>query len=111
MTGVYRHGPSGAGNDFGASWIHEIALQKKAPREPGADYPFCVRYSGNSPVEYPEEGIWYSDDGEPVEAGPAKPEPLDLAAVNRRLGALEADLPRNAPACGLARQWNWNPLG
>jgi hypothetical protein len=79
--------------DFGASWIHEIALQKKAPREPGADYPFCVRYSGNSPVEYPEEGIWYSDDGEPVEAGPAKPEPLDLAAVNRRLGALEADLP------------------
>jgi hypothetical protein len=74
--------------DFGASWIHEIALQKKAPREPGTDYPLCVTYSGNSPIEYPEEGIWYSDGGEPAEASPAEPEPFDLAAVNRRLGAL-----------------------
>jgi hypothetical protein len=74
--------------DFGASWIHEIALQKKAPREPGTDYPLCVTYSGNSPIEYPEEGIWYSDGGEPAEANPAEPEPFDLAAVNRRLGAL-----------------------
>ena len=23
--------------------IHEIALQEKVPREPGADYPFCVK--------------------------------------------------------------------
>ena len=29
--------------DFGAGWVHEIALQKKVPREPGADYPFCVK--------------------------------------------------------------------
>ena len=63
--------------DFGASWIHEIALQKKAPREPGAGYPFCVKYSGDSPVEYPD----YDSDEE------QQPEPFDLEAVNRRLAA------------------------
>jgi hypothetical protein len=29
--------------DFGAAWIHVIALQEKAPREPGAGYPFQVQ--------------------------------------------------------------------
>jgi hypothetical protein len=64
--------------DFGASWIHEIALQKKVPREPGASFPFCVKYSGDSPVEYPD----YDSNEE------QQPEPFDLEAVNRRLAAL-----------------------
>jgi hypothetical protein len=66
--------------DFGAGWIHEIALQEKVPREPGAGYPFCVKYSGDSPVEYPD----YDSDKE------QQPEPFDLEAVNRRLAALGA---------------------
>ncbi|MGD0560817.1 MAG: plasmid pRiA4b ORF-3 family protein [Streptosporangiaceae bacterium] len=60
--------------DFGTSWNHEIVLQKRVPREPGAIYPACVKYSGDSPVEYPD----YDDDEE-------EPEPFDLEAVNRRL--------------------------
>jgi hypothetical protein len=63
--------------DFGAGWIHEIALQKRVPREHGADYPVCVKYSGDSPVEYPD----YDSDDE------RQPEPFDLEAVNRRLAA------------------------
>ncbi len=69
--------------DFGASWIHEIALQKKVPREPGAEYPFCVKYSGDSPIEYPD----YDSDEE------QQPEPFNLEAVNRRLAALESGQP------------------
>jgi Plasmid pRiA4b ORF-3-like protein len=64
--------------DFGTSWIHEIALQKKVPREPGVSYPFCVKYSGDSPVEYPD----YDSEAE------QQPEPFDMEAVNRRLAAL-----------------------
>jgi Plasmid pRiA4b ORF-3-like protein len=64
--------------DLGEGWIHEIALQKTVLREPGADYPVCVKYSGDSPVEYPD----YDSDEEP------RPEPFDLEAVNRRLAAL-----------------------
>ena len=69
--------------DFGAGWIHEIALQKKVPREPGAGYPFCVKYSGDSPIEYPD----YDSDEE------QQPEPFDLEAVNRRLAALGSGQP------------------
>jgi hypothetical protein len=69
--------------DLGESWIHEIALQKRVPREPGADYPFCATYSGDSPVEYPD----YDSDEE------QQPEPFDLDAVNRRLAALGKGLP------------------
>jgi hypothetical protein len=65
--------------DFGASWIHEITLQKKVPREPGVGYPFCVKHSGDSPVEYPD----YDSDEEQQQ-----PAPFDLEAVNRRLAAL-----------------------
>jgi hypothetical protein len=64
--------------DFGANWVHEIALQKKVPREPGADYPSCVNYSGDSPVEYPD----YDSEQE------QRPEPFDLEAVNIRLASL-----------------------
>jgi hypothetical protein len=64
--------------DLGESWLHEIALQKRVPREPGTDYPFCASYSGDSPVEYPD----YDS------AEEQQPEPFDLEAVNRRLAAL-----------------------
>ena len=64
--------------DFGASWIHEIALQRKVPRQPGVSYPFCVKYSGDSPVEYPD---YDSEEDQ-------QPEPFDVEAVNRRLAAL-----------------------
>jgi hypothetical protein len=60
--------------DFGAGWVHEIVLQRKTRREPGASYPRCVKYSGDSPVEYP------GDDDEP--------EPFDLVAVNHALEAI-----------------------
>ena len=77
--------------DFGAGWTHEIALQKKLPRDPASVYPVCAKFSGDSPAEYPEEEPWYSgdpdDDGQ-AEPGPAKPEPFDLTAVNRKLAAL-----------------------
>jgi hypothetical protein len=73
--------------DLGEGWIHEIALQKRVPREPGADYPFCVKYSGDSPVEYPD----YDSDEE------QQPEPFDLEAVNRRLAALGSGRPLDGP--------------
>jgi hypothetical protein len=81
--------------DFGASWMHEIALQKKVPREPGVGYPLCVKYSGDSPVEYPEEdGDDYDgDDYDPDEEPEPEPEPFDLEAVNRRLATLGNDQP------------------
>jgi Plasmid pRiA4b ORF-3-like protein len=69
--------------DLGEGWIHEIALQKTVPREPGTSYPFCVKYSGDSPVEYPD----YDSDEE------QQPEPFDLEAVNRRLAALGTGRP------------------
>jgi hypothetical protein len=53
------------------------------PREPGAEYPFCVKYSGDSPIEYPD----YDSDEE------QQPEPFNLEAVNRRLAALESGQP------------------
>jgi hypothetical protein len=73
--------------DFGAGWTHEVALQRKLPRDPLAVYPVCTKFSGDSPVEYPEEEIWYS--GDAGESGPAKPGPFDLAAVNGKLAALD----------------------
>jgi hypothetical protein len=60
--------------DFGAGWTHEVALERKLPRDPLAVYPMCTKFSGDSPVEYQEEEIWYSDDAD--ESGPAKPDPL-----------------------------------
>jgi len=55
--------------DLGASWIHEITLQKTLPRSPDTAYPVCVRFGGDSPVEY----------------GDDEPGPFELAAVNHRL--------------------------
>jgi Plasmid pRiA4b ORF-3-like protein len=62
--------------DFGADWEHEITLEQTIPRDPGQDYPVCVEWRGDSPVEY-----WTEDD-------PEEPEPFSLAEVNRELAAL-----------------------
>ena len=63
---------------FGADWEHEITLEQTIPRDPGQDYPVCVEWRGDSPVEY-----WSEDD-------PEEPEPFNLAEVNRQLAALGA---------------------
>jgi Plasmid pRiA4b ORF-3-like protein len=62
--------------DLGACWEHEITLEQTLPRDRGQDYPVCVAYKGDSPVEY-----WSEED-------PEEPEPFDLAEVNRKLAAL-----------------------
>jgi Plasmid pRiA4b ORF-3-like protein len=62
--------------DFGAGWTHEVVLQKQLQRDPSAVYPVCTKFSGDSPVEYPDEEDY------------SEPGPFDLAAVNRRLAAL-----------------------
>ena len=62
--------------DLGACWEHEIALEQMLARDRGQDYPVCVAYKGDSPVEY-----WCEDD-------PEEPEPFDLAEVNHNLTAL-----------------------
>jgi hypothetical protein len=65
--------------DFGASWRHDVVLEKTIGRDPTRDYPICTAFKGDSPVEY-----WSEDE-------PTDPEPFDLAAVNRRLHAPEKD--------------------
>ena len=65
--------------DFGASWRHEITLEKTLAREQGQAYPVCVAFKGDSPVEY-----WNEED-------PQDPEPFDLARVNRHLASLRQE--------------------
>ncbi len=62
--------------NYSACWEHEIVLEQTVPRDPGQDYPVCVAYKGDSPVEY-----WSEDD-------PEEPGPFNLADVNRKLAAL-----------------------
>jgi pRiA4b ORF-3-like protein len=62
--------------DFGADWVHEITRQKVITLQPGQDYPVCVAFGGNSPVEYPS-----GDE-------PEEPEPFDQAAVNTALAGI-----------------------
>ncbi len=62
--------------DLGACWEHEITPEQTLARDPGQDYPVCVAYTGDTPVEY-----WSEDD-------PAEPEPFDMAEVNRELAVL-----------------------
>ena len=47
--------------DLGACWEHEITLERTLARDSGQDYPVCVAYKGDSPVEY-----WSED--EPLSA-------------------------------------------
>jgi Plasmid pRiA4b ORF-3-like protein len=63
--------------DFGADWEHEITLEQTIPRDPGQDYPVCVAFRGDSPVEY-----WCEEEE------PEEPEPFGINEVNRRLLAL-----------------------
>src|SRR5262249_22515514 len=53
--------------DLGACWEHEITLEQMLTGDRGQDYPVCVAYKGDSPVEY-----W-------CEYDPEEPEPFDLA--------------------------------
>jgi Plasmid pRiA4b ORF-3-like protein len=62
--------------DFGASWQHEITAQQAFTLDPGQEYPVCVAYQGDSPVEYPSE------------EDPQEPAPFSLTDVNRMLAAL-----------------------
>jgi hypothetical protein len=64
--------------DFGASWWHEITLERTTQRDPGIKYPLCTGFSGDSPVEY-----WSEDD-------PQEPEPFDLTETNRHLTSLNS---------------------
>jgi hypothetical protein len=61
---------------FGASWEHEITLEKTLRRDHSMDYPVCVAFRGDSPVEY-----WSEEE-------PEEPSPFGLNEVNRRLAAL-----------------------
>ena len=63
--------------DFGASWQHEITLQKVLPLDPAATYPVCVAFQGESPEEYPDA---YS--------GGRKRKPYSLGDINARLAKL-----------------------
>ena len=62
--------------DFGADWEHEIRLEKTVSRDHSQQYPVCVAFNGDSPVEYWEE------------RKREKPAPFVLKNVNRRLAAL-----------------------
>ena len=62
--------------DFGACWEHEITLEKTLRRDHSQDYPVCVAFRGDSPVEY-----WSEEE-------PEEPSPFGLNEVNRRLAAL-----------------------
>ena len=72
--------------DFGAGWENEITLEQTIPRDPGQDYPVCVEWRRDSPVEY-----WSEDD-------PEEPEPrFNLAEVNLAVWPRSAG-PRTDPA-------------
>lgn len=62
--------------DFGAEWQHEITLEKIAARDGSQQYPVCVAFKGDSPVEY-----WDEEE-------PEKPTPFVMKNVNRRLAGL-----------------------
>ena len=63
--------------DFGASWQHEITLQRVLPLDPTATYPVCVAFQGESPEEYPD-----------AYPGGRKRKPYSLGSVNARLAKL-----------------------
>jgi hypothetical protein len=65
--------------DLGAGWRHEIALEKVVDRDTRRDYPVCVAFSGDSPVEYPSEDE------------PQEPTPFDPVSVNRRFASAQDD--------------------
>jgi hypothetical protein len=62
-------------DDLGACWEHEITLERTISRDHSQEYPVCVAFRGDSPVEY-----W-------SETEPEEPRPFGLNEVNRRLAA------------------------
>ena len=69
--------------DLGASWVHEITREKAFALDPARSYPACVAFSGEQPVEYPDEE--YDEDEDPDADQQAEGEPFSLAAVNAAL--------------------------
>nr|MDQ2874536.1 plasmid pRiA4b ORF-3 family protein [Actinomycetota bacterium] len=65
--------------DLGARWEHEITLEQTVERAPGRDYPVCVAFKGDSPVEY-----WSEDE-------PEQAPPFSVATVNRVLARAGED--------------------
>jgi hypothetical protein len=63
--------------DFGASWQHEIRLQKALPLALTATYPACVAFQGESPEEYSAAPV-----------GGRKRKQYSLGSVNARLAKL-----------------------
>lgn len=81
--------------DLGASWMHEITLQKTLPLDPEVGYPVCVAFAGESPEEYDDDDDFdYIDEDDDVEdeedelPDHAEREPFTLTAVNQRLTVL-----------------------
>ena len=66
--------------DLGADWEHTITLEKTVPRDHSQQYPACVAFRGDSPVEY-----WNEEE-------PEEPAPFVLKEVNRRLAALAREV-------------------
>ncbi|MGH3898882.1 MAG: plasmid pRiA4b ORF-3 family protein [Pseudonocardiaceae bacterium] len=60
--------------DFGASWYHDITLEKMLDLDTDTTYPVCVTGRGDYPIEYWTEE---KDDQEPI--------PFDKDKVNSRL--------------------------
>jgi hypothetical protein len=56
-----------------------VLRKADVPRDHGQDYPVCVEFRGDSPVEY-----WCEDE-------PEEPEPFGLNEVNQRLAALNRE--------------------
>ena len=62
--------------DLGTYWEHKITLERTIPLDHRQEYPVCVAFWGDSPVEY-----WSEEE-------PEEPGPFGLNEVNRRLAAL-----------------------
>lgn len=74
--------------DLGAEWEHEITLEKTLPLDPRRTYPFCVAFTGENPVEYPENDEDYDDEDEDDWE---ESEHFDIDEVNRRLAGDEPE--------------------
>ncbi|KAA2265407.1 plasmid pRiA4b ORF-3 family protein [Solihabitans fulvus] len=63
--------------DFGASWLHDVALERVVEPDPTTSYPVCVDGRGDAPVE-----DWCEDDDAPAWT------PFDRADINTQLARL-----------------------
>lgn len=88
--------------DFGDSWMHRIALEKRIARQRGLTYPRCTGGKRAGPPEDCGGPFGYADFLEAMDdpsheehqsvrdwiGGPFDPDAFDLVAVNRRLDRL-----------------------